>query len=404
MRQTIRALLLGLAVIVLAACGKSGSSNTSTTTNPSGGAAQPTSTTASKPASVPNTADNTNNTGNATPIERVVQQLQPSVVRVSVSAPSSSSGPFGRAGAGLGGIFGGAGQSQAQQQGVGTGMVLDSQGHILTNNHVVTLGNATSTTSVNVDLPDGKTVSANVVGTDPQTDLAVIQVGSADRGGIEPIQWADPNSIVVGEQVVGIGYALDLGGAPTVTMGIVSAINRSIPEQDATISGAIQTDAAINEGNSGGPLLDLSGKVLGVNTAGLVGTPTQPAQGLNFAISVQTARPVVQSLISQGHVTRGYMGVAVTDVTPDMAQANDLGVKSGAGVGQVTSGSPADQAGLKPGDIIIKVGDVSITNTGDLTSALSKYGPGQKVPVTYYRNKNQQTSTMTLGQRPAGGG
>jgi putative serine protease PepD len=351
MRQSLRAMLLSLIVLIAAACSNS----------------------------------------NGSSIEGVVQQFQPSVVRISVSASAPASGPFGRAG-----------QSQAQQQGVGTGMVLDTQGPILTNNHVISLGTSATTTTVSVALPNSRTVNATIVGTDPPTDLAVLQVGSSDRSGLEPIQWADPNSIGVGRQVVAIGYALGLGGAPTVTSGIVSAVDRSFPGEDATISGAIQTDAAINSGNSGGPLIDLNGKVVGVNTAGLVGTPSSPATGLNFAVSVQTARPVAQALIAQGRVTRGYLGVAAIDVTKQLAQANDLGVKSGAGVGQVTAGSPAAQAGLRPGDIITKVGAVTIGNSGDLTNALMKYGPGQAVPVTYYRNKSPQTTTITLAQRSAG--
>ena len=230
-----------------------------------------------------------------------------------------------------------------------------------------------------------------------------MQIGSGDGNGLTPIQWADLSSILVGEQVVAIGYALDLGGAPTVTTGVVSALDRSIPEPDATISGAIQTDAAVNPGNSGGPLLDLDGKVVGVTTAGLSGTTDTPVQGLNFVISGQMAQPVVQALVSQGHVTRGYLGVAVTDITPELAQANGIGVDHGAGVGDVTSGAPADQAGLKPGDVITKVGDVDIKSTGDLTNALTKYGPSQKVTVAYERGKNQATTTITLGQRPATG-
>jgi len=220
---------------------------------------------------------------------------------------------------------------------------------------------------------------------------------------LEPAQWADSNSIIVGEPVVAVGYALDLGGAPTVTTGVVSGVNRTIDEQTGTISGSIQTDAAINPGNSGGPLFDQNGKVIGVNTAGLTGTAEQPASGLNFAISAQTAQPVVQALISQGHVTRGYLGVAVTDVTPQLAQANNLGVNQGAGIGQVTAGSPASQAGLQAGDVISKVGNVAITNTGDLTTALTQYGPGQKVPVSYERGGNSATTTVTLGQAPSTG-
>ncbi len=394
MRQMLQAIGLGAIVLFLAACGQTNRNNSSGAT-----ATPSTSTTSGAPAATSTSASSApsggaiSNTGSGTPVERVVQEFQPSVVRISVMGPAQG---------GQSGVFSGfGGGAQAQQQGTGTGMVLDTSGHILTNNHVVTLESSTTSATVSVTLPNGKTVQANVVGTDPQTDLSVIQVGSGDRGGLKPISWENPQNIVIGEEVVAIGYALDLGGAPTVTTGVVSAIDRSIPETDATISGAVQTDASINPGNSGGPLIDLGGKVVGVNTAGLVGTPSQPAQGINFAISSQTAQPVATALMSQGHVTRGYMGVAVTDDTAQLAQANNLSVDHGAGIGQVTSGSPAAQAGLQPGDVITKVGDVAINNTGDLTSALTKYGPGQKVPLNFYRGNNQQTTTITLGNRPA---
>lgn len=393
MRQGLWAIGLSICLVALTACGKTTTTNQSSAPSSSQPAASSsTSSSASgNPSGSPSAA--APNTSAATAVERVVQQSGPSIVKVNVSSSTSlGSGPFGRGGG-----------RQIQAQGTSTGMVLDNQGHILTNNHVVTLESNTPAQSVSVDLPNGETAPATIVGTDPQTDLAVIQIGSSDRSGLQPIQWADPNSIIVGEQVVAIGYALDLGGAPTVTTGVVSGINRSIQETAATISGSIQTDAAINPGNSGGPLLDLSGKVIGVTTAGLAGTSQQPVQGLNFAISSQTAQPVAQALVSQGHVTRGYMGVALTDVTPELAQANNLGVNSGAGIGQVTSGSPAAQAGLQPGDVITKVGDVTINNTGDLTNALTKYGPGQKAPITYYRGKNQSTTTITFGQQPSNG-
>lgn len=404
MQKTI-AIALAILASTLIACGKGTTISQLTGGSSSGGGAptastgaMPTATSASTsgssgPVSAGAGTQTQSAASGGTPIERVVQQLQPSVVRVDVSGSSSNqgSGPFGRGGG-----------QPVNSQGTGTGMVLDAQGHILTNNHVVTLEGSATAQSVTVDLPNGKSMPAKVVGTDPQTDLAVIQV-NGDGSGLTPIQWADPNSIRVGEQVVAIGYALDLGGAPTVTTGVVSALDRSIPEADATISGAIQTDAAVNPGNSGGPLLDLNGKVIGVTTAGLSGTSDTPVQGVNFVISGEMAQPVVQALISQGHVTRGYMGVAVTDITPELAQANGIGVDHGAGIGQVTNGAPADQAGLKPGDVITKVGDVSINNTGDLTNALTKYGPNQKVTVAYERGKNQATANITLGQRPPSG-
>ena len=399
MQRWIWVLCLGFMMVLAAACSKK-NNNTSGAANTGGGHALVTtsasttpSATVSAASSAPSAAPTAAGSGSATaaaaftPVEKVVQDMHDSVVKVDASGQVTQRGPFGVG-------------SQGQAQGTGTGMVLDTQGHILTNNHVVTLETSNPAQTLKVDLPDGKTVDAKLVGNDPQTDLAVIQVSSSDASGLKPIQWADASTILVGEPVVAIGYALNLGGAPTVTTGVVSGINRSINETAATISGAIQTDAAINPGNSGGPLLDLNDAVVGVNTAGLSGTTQQPVQGLNFAISAQTAQPVAQALIAQGHVTRGYMGVGVTDITQQLAQSNNLGVDHGAGIGQVASGSPAAQAGLQPGDVITKLGDVAINNTGDLTTALAKYGPGTKVAVTYYRGGSQKTTDITLGQRP----
>jgi S1-C subfamily serine protease len=276
--------------------------------------------------------------------------------------------------------------------------VLDDQGHILTNNHVVTPQGSRPASLIAVDLPDGRTVPANVVGTDPQTDLAVLQVGSDARGDLKSIEWADPSGTVVGERVVAIGYALNLGGAPSVTTGVVSAVDRNIPESDSIISGSVQTDAAINPGNSGGPLLNYSGRVVGINTSGISRAGGTPIQGLNFAVSSQTAQPVASALISQGRVVRGYLGAALTDITPAMARANDLGVSAGAGVGMVSPGSPAERAGLMRGDVIVKMGDVDVNNTGDLTNALTWYSPGQQVPITYVRGKERRSAMVTLSE------
>jgi putative serine protease PepD len=331
-------------------------------------------------------------------VTQVAQAVRPSVVNIEVSAGPQSRGSSGRGGISIGGSgisIGGA----APSGGAGTGILLDNQGDILTNDHVITLDGSGAAASIQVALANGKTDSATVVGEDPATDLAVIKVNAADVSGLTPITWADPNSIQVGEPVVAIGYALDLGGEPTVTSGVVSAVNREIDEQSATISGAVQTDAAINPGNSGGPLLNDQGQVIGINTAGLEGTASVPAQGINFAISVQTAKSVSEALIKDGKVDRGYMGITVATVTPQDAQANGLPVSQGAGIEQVTSGSPAAQAGLQAGDVIVKVGDVTITNTGDLSTALMQYGPGTKVPVTFYRGSSQQTVQLTLGSR-----
>lgn len=391
MKRWSLAIAISLLVLALAGCSNAGTRPGGSSGGASGGGANaPASSTpvAGEPSTGSASAAAEAPQGSVT---KIVEQVRPAVVKIDATGqPQRNGGPFG---------FGQA----AQEAGTGTGIVLDNQGHILTNNHVVTLESSRPASSINVTLANGKTVTAKVVGGDEQTDLAVIQVDAAQLSGTEPLQFADPNSIVVGEPVVAIGYALDLAGEPTVTTGVVSAINRAIDEPTATISGAIQTDAAINPGNSGGPLVDMSAHLVGINAAGLAGTPSQPVQGLNFAISAATAKPVVDALIAHGQVTRGYMGVKVTNITPELAQVDNLPVKSGAGVGDVTSGSPADQAGLQAGDIITKVGNTNIQNVGDLTTALTDNGPGTKVPVTYYRGNSPKTAEVTLGSRPAGG-
>jgi S1-C subfamily serine protease len=278
-------------------------------------------------------------------------------------------------------------------------MLLDAQGHILTNNHVVTINDAPAA-SIQVELSNGNTVPAQLIGRDPATDLAVVQIGAGELTDLKPIQWATPSSIAIGEPVVAIGYALDLGGEPTVTSGVVSALNREFGSQNDTISGAIQTDAAINPGNSGGPLFDWAEHVIGVNTAGLVGSRQAPAQGLNFAVSVETAQPVAAALIAHGAVVRGYLGIEALTVSARSGNKSNLPTSGGAGVTQIVPGSPAEQAGLQPGDVITRVGTVAIANAGDLTAALTQYGPGMSVDVDYVRNGQQQTAHIALAQPP----
>src|SRR5579875_732240 len=340
-------------------------------------------------------------TGNVTPasqqpgsVVNVVKKLTPSVVRVRTEL--TQVGPFGQ-------IIGG------QAQGTGTGIIIDTQGHILTNNHVVTLGGTRVAQKITVDLADGRSLPATLVGREPAAHLAVLKI-NADN--LQPATFADPNSVEVGEPVVAIGYALDLGSTPSVTTGVVSALNREIdetlssgnpfaPPQVNAVGAAIQTDAAINPGNSGGPLADLNGDVIGVNTAGIFSTGSQPVQGVNFAVSLDTIIPVVKALIEKGRVDRGYLGVAIVPIDSQIASAQHLPVDYGVGVRQVVPGSPADQAGLQPGDIIVKVGNRDIRGLGDLNQATIEYPPGSKVPVEYYRGQNKQTTTITLGSQPS---
>jgi S1-C subfamily serine protease len=310
----------------------------------------------------------------------LVERVRPSVVRVH----ASGTGAFGQS-----------------NGGTGTGFIIDERGYIVTNNHVVTLGGDRPATNLQVDLADGRTLDAKLQGRDPSTDLAVLKV---DAGGLKPVQFADPRSVVVGEDVVAVGFALDLGATPTVTKGVVSALDRVIEERTesgaaVSISGAIQTDAAINPGNSGGPLLNARGEVIGINTAGLFGGEGRPVQGISFAVSAQVAQPIVRVLIDSGVVRRGYLGVVPSTVDREVARARRLAVNEGALLARVDAG-PAERAGLRLGDVIVKIGDVEIKNVGDITLALTRSGPGQKVKVEYYRGSERRTTEVTPSERP----
>ncbi|MGD9895427.1 MAG: S1C family serine protease, partial [Dehalococcoidia bacterium] len=292
-------------------------------------------------------------------------------------------------------------------EGTGTGFIVDQRGYIVTNNHVVTLGTNREASRFQVDLSDGRTVEGTLVGRDERTDLAVIKI-EADN--LTPVRFADSTKEEIGEDVLAIGFALDLGSTPTVTKGVISAKDRVINETlnaggrayPISISGAIQTDAAINPGNSGGPLVNMQGEVVGINTAGLVGDAGQPVQGIFFAVSSQVAEPIVESLIDNGQVERGYLGVEVTTVSPQAARAEGQGDVEGAGIRSVTGGSAADRAGLRAGDVITKIGDHEINNIGDVSNALASHKPGEKVKVEYARNGSNGSTDVTLGERPAG--
>jgi S1-C subfamily serine protease len=275
--------------------------------------------------------------------------------------------------------------------GVGTGVIIDQEGHIITNNHVVRLDSGLAS-RVTVTLSDDRTVTAQIVGTDAPTDLAVLKIDATD---LTPAKLGDVSQLQVGEDVVAIGYALDLPGGPSVTRGVVSAKGRIIQEAPYSISDAIQTDASINPGNSGGPLVDDHGEVVGIDTAII----TQ-AQNIGFAISIDLAKPLVQEIIEKGFVSRGFLGVSTVDVTPSVAASFDLPVDRGVGVADVTVGSPADKAGLRVSDIIVRLGDVTINNSGDLVQALTKYRAGDKVTVVFYRDSQQQETEVTLTARP----
>ncbi len=306
----------------------------------------------------------------------IVQKLAPSIVRVQTEGATLNF--FGQA---------------VPNNGVGTGFVIDADGHIVTNDHVITT-NGRVASRITVTLADGSSDQAQIVGRDEATDLAVLKVS---KTGLTPAVFGDSSKVQVGQDVVAIGYALDLKGGPTVTRGVISATGRTIQEQTVSINDAFQTDASINPGNSGGPLVDANGEVIAIDTA-----VASNAQGIGFAIAAEQVQPIIQELIAKGSVSRAYIGLASVDVTPSIAQNFGLGVDHGTGITQVAPDSPAAQAGLQPGDVIVKADDQDINNSGDLFSFLAKHKAGDKVRLQVYRGNSQRSIDVTLGGSPQG--
>jgi serine protease Do len=277
------------------------------------------------------------------------------------------------------------------QTGAGSGIVISPDGYIVTNNHVVE-----GAQKVTVTLSDGSAFAATVVGTDTQTDLAVVKIDASNlaylhllSNSLEQLSVLDP--------VVAVGNALALPGGPTWTTGVVSNLGRSIEEENGVVlNDIIQTDAAINPGNSGGPLLDTAGQVVGINVA-----IASNAENIGFAISTDTAIPVVQSLITEGKVVRPWLGVAVTTVTSTIQQYYNLSVNAGALITSLTSGSPADKAGLKPGDVITKIDDEDINTAAELTTAISSHQIGDQIEIVYYHGSVQRVASATLEESPS---
>jgi serine protease Do len=275
-------------------------------------------------------------------------------------------------------------------QGVGTGIILDRGGHVLTNNHVI-VGAQRITVTVN----GGSSLPATIVGADDSTDLAVIRVETEDE--LLPAKLGDSSKLEVGEEVVAIGHALGLPGGPTVTDGIVSALNRTIDtDQQITIVDLIETTALINPGNSGGPLVNSRAEVIGITTAIIRGS------GLGYAININDAKVVATQLIQRGFVNRGFLGVTPVNLTPGLASQLNLpeGVTQGILVARVIKGAAADRAGLRESDVIVQLGNELIPNTGAMSKFLIGHPPGEKVKVVYFRGETRREAEVTLGERP----
>jgi putative serine protease PepD len=274
-------------------------------------------------------------------------------------------------------IFGNVAEGQA----AGTGFVLSADGYIVTNNHVVE-----GATDITVSFSDGTSAPATVVAADPNSDLAVLKV---DRTDLTPLPLGSSAALQVGDQLVAIGNALDLSGEPTVTTGIVSATGRSLTEPNGIkLVNLIQTDTAINPGNSGGPLLNMSGQVIGINTA-----VAGQAQNIGFAIAIDPAKVMIDELRNGQVPQHALLGVST--------QPPQSG--TGAEVMQLSAGSGAATAGIKVGDVITKVDTTAITTPDDLSTVIAQHQPGDQVTVTFERSGQSQTVTATLGARSGQG-
>ncbi len=270
-------------------------------------------------------------------------------------------------------------------KGKGSGFIVSKDGYILTNNHVIE-----GADKITVSLADGRQLDAKIVGKDPTFDLAVIKVTA---GNLPVLPLGDSDAVQVGEWVVAIGNPFGLDH--TVTVGVISAKNRSIRAGNVSFDGFLQTDAAINPGNSGGPLLDLDGKVVGINTAII-----PYAQGIGFAIPINMAKSVIDDLVSYGRVRRGWLGVYVQPLTSDIAQAYGLKVEKGAVVADVVPDSPADKAGIERGFVITKIDGVEINDDQDLVFQIRKRMAGDKIKIEMATSSGKRSITVTLEEIP----
>ncbi|MPZ23352.1 MAG: PDZ domain-containing protein [Dehalococcoidia bacterium] len=319
----------------------------------------------------------------ALPVSEVVDKLTPSVVTVLTTAidPRSLGDPV--------------------PVGAATGFVWDDAGHIVTNFHVIespTLAGQPSN-DIGITLFNGDSADAEVIGFDVNTDVAVLRVDGFDD--LAPAELGSSTALDVGDTVIAMGNALNLDGTPTVTTGIVSAKGRTIDGQFFRIPDAIQTDAAINPGNSGGPLVDAAGRVVGINDQVIRATEAGiPVEGIGFAIGIDTVNPIVEELIENGQIDRGFIGINFVDLTQALAQQLGLEEPRGVVVTDVIADSPANEAGLLAEDVVVQIQEFEIESSGNLSTALLQYRAGDDVEVTVIRDGSEVTLTLTLAERP----
>jgi serine protease Do len=274
-----------------------------------------------------------------------------------------------------------------EMTGAGSGIIMNPDGYVLTNNHVVE-----GTSTVDVYLCDGKKYEGQVIGTDPSTDIAVIKIhGHNFYSGA----FGNSDRLKPGQTAIAIGNSLGLTGGPTVTVGVISAVRRNIPSPRGILENMIQTNAAINPGNSGGPLIDSEGRIIGINNAII-----PYAQGIGFAIPINIAIDVANELITYGQVTRPWLGVLGMDMNQTLASYYNLEAEEGALIVRINEDSPAYHAGLKPGDIIVKIGEIPVKKMEDIRQYIWRRKPGETVEIQILRKHQQLTGTLQLTEMP----
>lgn len=315
------------------------------------------------------------------------KRAMPSVVNISATRSSSNNNPllndpfFRR-------FFGEQAKPRAERpSSSGSGVIMSPQGHILTNNHVIQGAGA-----IEVALADGRQATSKVIGTDPDTDLAVLQIDLKD---LPTITLGHSEEANVGDVVLAIGNPFGVG--QTVTMGIISALGRNSVGIN-TYENFIQTDAAVNPGNSGGALVDANGNLLGINSA--IYSQNGGSLGIGFAIPVSTIKMVMEAIITDGQVVRGYLGISPEDITEEMAESFNIKQTKGSIVAAVVRGGPADQAGVKPGDICIAIDGKAFSNSREMMNQIAQLKPNSKAKLTLVRQSNEMQLDIVVGKRP----
>lgn len=326
----------------------------------------------------------------------LVEQLQPAVVNISTRQriTVNNTNPF--QGTPFADLFGGQAQQPTtrEAQSLGSGFLISADGYVVTNNHVINPDGNAKLEEITVTLTDGTEYPAELVGNDAASDLAVLKIK-----GTKPfpfVHFGDSRDARVGDWVIAIGQPFGLGG--TVTSGIVSAVYRNTGAGGA-YDRYIQTDASINRGNSGGPLFDMQGNVIGINNA--IFSPSGGSVGIGFAIPADTAEPLVKKLISGEEIQRGYLGVRLQAVSDDIASALNLPEKRGEFVQAVEPGEPGAVAGLEAGDIILRVGSKDVTPDQSVSFIVANIAPGTRAPIEIIRDGQRRTINATIGKRPS---